>query len=105
IAFFTAMIWSTARLLHRADTHRKNVEAAFRQEAERYRSVVEQVAEGIYMVDADTRAVVEANASLEKLLGYAPGQLRGRQVYALIDDTKDEVDHRLLNVLAANKSV
>jgi PAS domain S-box-containing protein len=104
IGFFAAMIWSTARLLHRADRHRKNVEAAFRQEADRYRAVVEQVAEGIYMVDFDTRAVVEANASLEKLLGYEPGQIRGREIYALIDDSKPEIDSRMMRVLEAESS-
>jgi PAS domain-containing protein len=43
-----------------------------REREERFRAVVEQAAEGIFLVNADTRRVLEANAAYQNLLGYSP---------------------------------
>ena len=50
-----------------------------REAEERYRAVIEQSAEGIYLVDADSKHILEANPAFHELLGYAPEELRGRE--------------------------
>ena len=55
---------------------RKRAEEALGQSEERYRAVVEQGAENIFLVDAGTKRVVEANDALCRALGYAPEELR-----------------------------
>jgi len=39
-------------------------------ERKRYRAVVTQASEGIFLVDADTKHFLEANAAFQNLLGY-----------------------------------
>ncbi len=56
------------------------------------RVIVEQVADGVYIFDAQTMNVVEVNDSLCRLLGYEASDLRGRSVYDLIAHAKESVD-------------
>jgi two-component system sensor histidine kinase/response regulator len=46
--------------------------AAKEASEERYRSVVEQTAEGIFLLDPESRRVVESNAAFQNLMGYTP---------------------------------
>ena len=55
-----------------------------RESEERYRAVVEQAAEGIFLVDADTRRVLEANAAYHKLLGYTSEEILLLTLYYLV---------------------
>ena len=52
---------------------------------ERYRAVVEQAAEGIYLLDAETRRIVETNPALQRMLGYSAVELEGMKLYDLLD--------------------
>lgn len=45
------------------------------QSEKRYRTLVTQTAEGIFLVDANTKQIVETNAAFENLLGYKPKEL------------------------------
>nr|WP_166395318.1 PAS domain S-box protein [Rubrobacter marinus] len=74
-------------------TEQREAEEALRQSEERYRAVIEQSAEGIYLVDADTLIILEANPAFRGLLGYdAPEELVGRDVHELIALPREEVD-------------
>jgi diguanylate cyclase (GGDEF)-like protein/PAS domain S-box-containing protein len=44
---------------------------------ERYRAVVEQTSEAIFLVDSETRRFVQANAAARGLFGYTMDELRG----------------------------
>ena len=55
-----------------------------RESEERYRAVVEQAAEGIFLVDADTRRVLEANAAYQNLLGYTSEEILRLTLYDLV---------------------
>ncbi len=80
-------------------TERRRTEEALRGSEERYRAVVEQSAEGIYLVDAQTRRVLETNPSLQKMLGYTAGELRGMELYDLIAHPPEDVDYNLRRTL------
>ena len=80
-------------------TERRRTEEALRGSEERYRAVVEQSAEGIYLVDAETRRVFETNPSLQKMLGYTAGELRGMELYDLIAHPPEDVEHNLRRTL------
>ncbi|MEA2711706.1 MAG: two-component system, NtrC family, sensor kinase [Phycisphaerales bacterium] len=96
IVIFNALIWWNAQIQRRVDQRRKLVEDALRLSEERHRAVTEQAAEGIYLVDLETKQIIEANAALERLLGYEPGEAKRKKVYDLVDDTRDHVDARML---------
>jgi hypothetical protein len=43
--------------------------------------VVEQAAENIFIVDVETRRILESNPSFYGSLGYSPGEIRSLTLY------------------------
>ena len=70
-----------------------------RESEERYRAVIEQSAEGLYLLDANTKRVIETNPSLQRMLGYSGEELRGMELYDLIELPREEVDATLRRTL------
>ncbi len=58
---------------------RKRAEAELRLQGE----IARNIAEGIYLVNARDLTIVYANAKMEEIFGYGPGELRGRHVSVL----------------------
>jgi PAS domain S-box-containing protein len=96
IAIFTGVIWLTARLVDRVEGRTRAVQL-------RYRAVVEQTAEGIYLVDAQTKRVVESNPAFRRLLGYTPEQAQALTVYDLVDAPPADVDRRFAETLSGER--
>jgi PAS domain S-box-containing protein len=70
-----------------------------KESKERYRAVVEQAAEGIVLVDVDTRRVLEANAAYQDLLGYAPKEILRLTLYDLVPYSRENMDCYVQRVL------
>ena len=66
---------------------------------ERYRAVVEQTADGIFLIDGATKCILEANARFEELLGYEGGELRGMTLYDLVPYDHEGVRANVQSVL------
>lgn len=94
IALFAAGVWWTAGALHRAEIKRQHLE-------ERYRAVIHQAADGIYLVDADSKQIVESNPALDRLLGYDPGGTTGRSVCDIIADDPRQIEARMRRMLTS----
>jgi PAS domain S-box-containing protein len=58
-------------------SERRDAEEALLQSEGRYRTVVKQAAEGIFIVDIDTKLILEANAAYRNLLGYTAQDMLG----------------------------
>src|SRR5829696_2577492 len=80
-------------------TEQKRVEAALRQSEELYRTVVEQAAENIFLVDMETKRVLEANAALRRSLGYAPEELKDLTLYDIVAHDRQSVDQNTQRIL------
>ncbi len=80
-------------------TDRRLAEEALRQSEERYRKLVEQSAEGIFLCDAETRQVIESNAAFRDLLGYTDEELRGMTLYDFIRHDRSSIDSNLAKTL------
>ena len=80
-------------------TERREAEQALRKSEERYRAVVEQTADAIFLIDGTTRRIVEGNARFHELLGYAPEELHGMSMYDLVPHDRDGVDANIWHVL------
>src|SRR5918998_1005929 len=80
-------------------TERRATEQALRKSEERYRAVVEQTADAIFLIDGTTRRILEANARFHELLGYAPEELHGMSMYDLVPHDRDGVDANIWHVL------
>ncbi|HEY9670396.1 MAG TPA: PAS domain S-box protein [Waterburya sp.] len=65
-------------------TERKRQEAALRESEERYRAVVEQTADGIFLVDVQTYRILEANIAYCNLLGLTKEEILQLTIYDII---------------------
>ena len=77
-------------------------QAQQRESQERYQIVVEQASEGIFLIDATSKALIEANSAFCSLLGYAQGQVRDLTVYDLSNYDRQVID-RHLEILAQSR--
>jgi PAS domain S-box-containing protein len=93
-----ALAMDNAKLYEEAQkeiAERKRAEEELRRSEERYRAVVEQSTEGIYLLDAETKRILEANPALLQMLGYEDEELLGMEVYDLIAHPREDVDSNL----------
>jgi PAS domain S-box-containing protein len=87
---------------------RKRSESALedaRQSEGLRRSVIEQAIENIFLVDVETRRVLEANAALQHSLGYAPEDLKDMTLYDIVAHDKESVDRTIERVLEYGRYV
>lgn len=76
-------------------SHRRRAEEALRQSEARYRAVVEQSVEGIFLFEPDTGRILESNAALREMLGYSSEELLGMTVYEIVAHDRREVEASL----------
>jgi PAS domain S-box-containing protein len=80
-------------------TERKGAEEALRQSEERYRAVVEQCSEGIYLLDPDKKQISHTNRAIQNMLGYTSKEISKRIVYDLLAHDKEDVDSKMQQVI------
>ncbi len=73
-------------------TERRQAEEALSRSEERYRAVVEQSAEGLYLVDSDTKRILETNPALQNMLGYTAAELRGMELHEIVAHDRADVE-------------
>lgn len=66
-------------------TERKQVETTLRESEERYRRIVEDTHEGIWMIDSNG-ATTYVNPQMAALLGYTPEEMIGRNAFDFVID-------------------
>jgi PAS domain S-box-containing protein len=66
---------------------------------ERYRAVVEQTGDGIFLIDGATKSILEANSRFEELLGYGRGELDGMSLYNLVPHDREDARANVDRVL------
>lgn len=70
----------------------ERIEEALKESEERYRAVMEQSVEAIYLYDAQTKRVLESNEAFRRMMGYTEDELIGRQIYDFIDHAKEDIE-------------
>ncbi len=81
-------------------SERKRAEEELRESEERYRSVVQQSMDGIYLLDARSKRILETNPALRDMLGYSAAELRGMELYDISAHSREDVDSNLERTLA-----
>jgi PAS domain S-box-containing protein len=81
-------IWGTKRDI----TERKQAEEAIKQSELLYRTVIEQATENIFLVEVETRRIVESNPTFQKTLGYAEEELRSLTLYDIVAADRKSID-------------
>jgi PAS domain S-box-containing protein len=80
-------------------TERKQVQEYLRESEERYRAVVEQAIEGIFLWDLKTKYVLESNLAFQNLLGYTAEELLKLTIYDLVAHDREDVDFNIQQLL------
>src|SRR5215211_6493554 len=82
-------------------SERRDAQEALRQSEGRYRTVVKQAAEGIFVVDIDTKLILEANVAYRNLLGYTAQDMLGLglTLYDVVAHDRKSVDKYLEQIL------
>ncbi|HEX2107756.1 MAG TPA: PAS domain S-box protein, partial [Rubrobacteraceae bacterium] len=84
-------------------SERRRAQEALRQSEELYRTVVEQAAENIFIVDPVTRRILEPNAALVRSLGYTAEELKGMTLYDIVAHDRTSVDENIRRVLEQSR--
>ena len=76
-------------------TDYKAADIALHESEERYRAVIEQSRDCIFLVEVKSRRIIEANLSFARLLGYDRQEIPSLTLYDIIDHEKDDVDEKI----------
>jgi PAS domain S-box-containing protein len=80
-------------------TERKHQEEALRQSEELYRTVVEQAEENIFLVDAKSRRVLDANDALLRSLGYTDDEVKVMTLYDIVAHDQKSIDLNIVRIM------
>jgi PAS domain S-box-containing protein len=76
-------------------TERKEAEKKLRENEELYRSVVEQAAENIFLVDVETKRIIQGNDALHDSLGYSTDELRRLTLYDIVAHDHENIERNV----------
>jgi PAS domain S-box-containing protein len=82
-------------------TERKRTERALHDSETRYRTLMEQSPNSIFLVDMDTKGVLEANTAFHKLLGYTSEEILRLSIYDFIATERKDIRRRFQEILDA----
>ncbi len=85
-------------------TARRRIEEALRESEGKYRSVIEQSSDNIYLADVETGKILEANPALQKTLGYSADELTQMTVFDFIDHAEEDVRDKIERASAGELS-
>jgi PAS domain S-box-containing protein len=84
---------------------RRQVEEQLRASEERYRAVIEQATDGIFLLDAESRRVVESNPAFQRMFGYSAEELRETEIYDLVAHPRWNVDATIERTLGERRRI
>jgi PAS domain S-box-containing protein len=80
-------------------TERRRAEGALRETEERFRWTLEQAAENVFVVDPKTKRILDANATLQRSLGYPLEELKGMTLYDFVAHDGGSIDQNTDRIL------
>ena len=89
------------QILQTEIAERELIEQILKQSEGKYSSVVKQSTESIFLIDLESRYLIEANPSFQKLLGYGRDEISGLQMYDFIAHDRDNIDQNV-NIIIKN---
>ena len=81
-------------------TERRRAEGALRESEERFRWTLEQAAENIFVVDLENKRILDANATLQRSLGYTLEELKGMTLYDFVARDQESIDQNTERIVA-----
>ncbi|MDP8972864.1 MAG: PAS domain S-box protein, partial [Actinomycetota bacterium] len=84
-------------------TERKEAEEKLKASEERYRAVMEQSAEAIWVFDPDTKQVLESNTAFQEMLGYTAEDLQEMTNYDFVTHNRQNIDSAIERIVQEGK--
>jgi PAS domain S-box-containing protein len=81
-------------------TEHRQAEIALTRNEILYRTVIEQAAENILIVDLESKRILEANAALQRSLGYEPEELKDVTLYDIVAHDNESIDENTKRIMA-----
>ena len=88
-----------------AAVQRLRIEEDLRDSEERYRAVIEQATDSIYLLDSNTRRIIETNPAFQALLGYTAEELQGMEIYDFVAHPPENIDSTIKTTLKQRNRV
>lgn len=92
---FTYKNKPAAQIIINEITDRKAAEERLRRSEERYRSLVRQSKEGVYIFDPETKKIQEANDVFLSMLGYTEKEIHELTLYDIVSVDRSVVDSKI----------
>ncbi len=86
-------------------TERKRIDEALKESEERYRAVMEQSVEAIWLFDPGTKEVLESNTAFQELLGYTAEELKEMTNYDFVAHSRQDVDSAIQRIVRERKGL
>jgi PAS domain S-box-containing protein len=84
---------------------RIQTEQALKQSEDKYRAVISQSDDCIYLIDPATKTLIETNPSFQRLLGYSEQEAAGLCVYDFVAHPREDIDLRMQQIIGERKHV
>ena len=88
-----------ATLVVRDITERRKNEEVVRQSELLYRTVMERATENIFLVDVESRRIVESNYTFQETLGYTDEELRSMTLYDIVAANPKSIDTNIQRIV------
>src|SRR5918999_4331718 len=88
-----------ASTIARNITERKRAEKALKESEWLYRTVIEQAKENIFLVDAETRRIMESNPAFQQTLGYTEEEFRSMTLYDIVAADRKSIDRNIRHII------
>jgi diguanylate cyclase (GGDEF)-like protein/PAS domain S-box-containing protein len=85
-------------------TKRKQLETQLKESERRYRAVISNTKEGIFLVDTTDKRILEANNAVGDLLGYSLDEIHSLSLYDIVTLDRDLLQQELTNFLELNQN-
>lgn len=71
----------------------------------RYRAVIAQASEGIFLIDAQTKQILEANLAFHQLLGYSASGISDLTLYDVVVASRYAIDQDIQHILTQHQAI
>lgn len=84
--------------LEKSGAELRRVEKALRESEERYRSLIKQSSDGVYIFDPNSGKILEANNQFLKMLGYSEDEILHHSMYEIVALDRSTLDMNIQKV-------
>jgi len=70
-------------------------ETLLHESEETYKAIIGQNADSIYLADIETRQILQANQTFQRLLGYNSDEITKLTIYAFVNHEREDIDDKI----------